>query len=187
MNSPQIFGIQVLLSMVGYGLIAKWYVAPRLAALPFHEALMVLLFLHAFRHEGMVFLVPAVVAPTLPPNFALPAAYGDLLAGLLALLAIVALRRRWPLALALTWLCNIVGTLDLCNAFYQGIRWRVSPHLSSAWYILTLVVPALLVTHGMIFSMLLKHSRWGGAVRLRTADSTPVVGAEEETFSAQNA
>ena len=159
MDSFQIFGLQVLLSFIGYGLIARWYVAPRLAALPLHTALMPLLFLHAFRHLGMVFLVPAVVAPTLPPGFALPTAYGDLLAGLLALLAIIALRSRWRLALPLTWLFNIVGTLDLVNAFYQGTRLDVGVHLGSAWYIPTFVVPALFVTHFMIFVLLVKRSR----------------------------
>ena len=160
MDSFQIFGLQFLLSLIGYGLIAKWYVAPRLAALPLHDALIPLLFLHAFRHLGMVFLVPAVVAPTLPRGFALFAAYGDLLAGLLALLAIVALRNRWPLALALTWVFNIEGTVDLLNALRYVV---VVPHLGSAWYIPTMLVPALLVTHFMIFAMLLKHSRRGVA------------------------
>ncbi len=159
MDSFQIFGVQFLLSLIVWGLLAKWYVAPRLAALPLHDALVPLLFPHAFRHLGMVFLVPAVVAPTLPPAFAIPAAYGDLLAGVLALLAIVALRGRWPLAIPLTWLANGVGTLDLLNAFYQGISRGVGPHLGSAWYIPTVAVPALYVTHFMIFAMLVTRSR----------------------------
>jgi len=111
------------------------------------------------RHLGLVFLVPAVVAPTLPAAFARPAAYGDLLAGLLALLAIVALSAEWPGALALTWLFNLVGTLDLLNAFYQGRTHDVGPHLGSAWYIPTFLVPVLFVTHFMIFSVLVRRSR----------------------------
>lgn len=159
MSDFQIFGIQVLLSLVGYALIAKWYVAPRLAILPRHQALIPLLFPHGFRHLGLVFLVPAVVAPTLPEAFARPAAYGDLLAGVLALLAIVALRSEWPGALALTWLFNVVGTLDLLNAFYQGRAHAVGPHLGSAWYIPTFLVPALFVTHFMIFAVLVRRRR----------------------------
>jgi hypothetical protein len=159
MDSFQIFGLQFWLSLTGYGLIAKWYVAPRLATLPLSDGLIPLLFPHAFRHLGMVFLVPAVVAPTLPPAFAQPAAYGDLLAGLLALLAIVALKTHWALAIPLAWLVNLVGTLDLLYAFYQGISLGVGPHMGSAWYIPTFVVPALYVTHFMIFVMLIKRSR----------------------------
>jgi hypothetical protein len=159
MDSFQIFGIQFLLSLILYALIAAWYVAPRLATLGLHDALIPLFFLHAFRYLGMVFLVSAVVAPTLTPAFARPAAYGDLLAGLLALATIVALRARWSAAIPLAWIANVVGTLDLLNAFYQGISRNVGPHLGSAWYIPTFVVPALYVTHFMIFVMLIRRSR----------------------------
>lgn len=159
MDSFQIFGVQFLLSVVVYGLLAKWYVAPALARLPLHDALIPLLVPHAFRHLGLVFLVPAVVAPTLPRAFALPTAYGDLLAGLLALLAMIALRGRLVLGIPLAWLFNVVGTLDLLYAFYQGIPLDAGAHMGSAWYIPTFIVPALYVTHFMIFAMLVKRSR----------------------------
>lgn len=157
MSTVQIFGLQFLLSLVVYGLLARWYVAPRLAALPLPAALTPLLFIHAFRHLGMVFLVPTVVGPGLQPEFAVPAAYGDLLAALLALAAIVALRSGWPAALALVWFFNIVGSLDLVNALYRGARLGVS--LGAAYYIPTFAVPALLVTHAMIFAMLVRRAR----------------------------
>ncbi|MBI4560681.1 MAG: hypothetical protein HY724_01450 [Candidatus Rokubacteria bacterium] len=157
MDSFQIFGIQFLLSLIVYGLIAKWYVAPRLAAWPLQDALILLLFPHAFRHLGMVFLVPAIVAPTLPGAFARPAAYGDLLSGVLALLAILALRAGWALGIPLAWLANLVGTLDLLYAFYRGITLDVGPHMGSAWYIPTFLVPVLYVTHFMIFARLLRR------------------------------
>lgn len=157
MSTQQIFGLQFLLSLVVYGLIARWYLAPRLAALPLASALMPLLFLHATRHLGMVFLVPSVVGPGLQPEFAVPAAYGDLLAAFLALLALIALRARWPAALALVWVFNVVGALDLVNALYRGARLGVS--LGAAYYIPTFAVPALLVTHAMIFAMLVRRAR----------------------------
>lgn len=159
MDSFQIFGLQVVLSLIVYGLIAKWYVAPRLAALPLHDALVPLIVPHTIRHVGMVFLVPTVVRSPLPPAFAQPAAYGDLLTVLLALLSIVALRGRWTLALPLVWIFNIVGTSDFIHAFYQGIRLGVTPHLGAAYYIPTFGVPALFVAHVMIFVMLIKRSR----------------------------
>jgi hypothetical protein len=157
MSLRAIFGLQVLLSVVGYSLIARFYVVPRLAALPLSAALTPLLLLHAFRHVGMVFLVPTVVGPALPAAFAVPAAYGDLLAALLALLAIAALRNSWTLAIPLVWLFNVEGTLDLINAFYQGLRNNVL--LGAAYYIPTVAVPALFVTHAMIFAMLIHRSR----------------------------
>jgi hypothetical protein len=157
MTTQQVFGLQVMLSFMVYGLVAKWYLSPRLASLPLPAALQPLLVLHAFRHLGMVFLVPTVVGPALPASFAVPAAYGDLLAGLLALAAIGALRARSRIALPLTWVFNVIGLLDLVHAFYQGLANDVQ--LGAAYFIPTFVVPALVVTHVMIFRMLVRHPR----------------------------
>jgi hypothetical protein len=155
MSSLQIFGLQVALSFVVYGLIAAWYVAPALAGRPLEIALPPLLLLHAFRHLGLVFLVPTVVGAAVPPGFAVPAAYGDLLAGLLALAALLALRARSAAAVPLVWLFSAVGLLDLINAFYQGLSADVQ--LGAGYYIPTFVVPALVVTHGMILRVLLRR------------------------------
>ena len=155
MNAQQIFGLQVMLSFVLYTLVARWYVSPRLAALPVDRALQPLLVLHATRHMGLVFLVPTVVGGVLPAAFATAAAYGDLLAGVLALGALVALRARAGVARPLTWLFNVVGLGDLVNAFYQGLSHDVQ--LGAAYYIPTFIVPALVVTHVMIFRLLLRH------------------------------
>lgn len=160
MNAFQIFGLQVTLSLIVYALVAKWYVWPRLTALPLAVALVPLLFLHTLRHIGMTELVTVILDPALPQEFAVPLAYGDLVAGLLALLSIVALRGRWSIGLPLVWLFNIWGLGDLLNAAYQGIRFDVTRYdLGPTWFIPTFFVPALLVTHVMIFMLLLKRSR----------------------------
>jgi hypothetical protein len=112
-----------------------------------------------FRHLGMVFLVPGVVAQPLPVAFANPAAYGDLLAGVLALLAFVALRANWSGALPLVWLFNIVGTVDLLYAVTVGTLNDAASQMGSTWYIPTFIVPLLLVTHFMIFARLLRRGR----------------------------
>ncbi len=156
MDTLAIFGLQLVLSLLVYALIAKWYVTPWLAEKPIHQALIPLIFPHAFRHIGLAFLVPGLVAHPLPSSFALAAAYGDLVSGLLALLALVALRGGWGLALPLVWLFNIVGTVDLLNALRQA---DAVPHLLTTWYIPTFLVPLLLVTHTMIFVRLLRRGR----------------------------
>jgi len=152
MTPPQIFGLQFALSLVVGSLLARWHVWPRLAALPARPALPPLLFVHATRYVGLAFLVPTVVPPDVPAAFAVPAAYGDLLAAGLALLALLALRGEWPGALALTWLFNLVGTVDLLYAVSQGVRLEV--RLGAAYFIPILVVPVLFITHVMIFALL---------------------------------
>lgn len=152
MTPTQIFGLQFALSLLVGSLLARWHVWPRLAALPTRRALEPLLFVHATRYVGLVFLVPTTVPPGLPAAFAVPAAYGDLLAACLALLALLALRGEWPGALALTWLFNLVGFADLLYALSQGVRLEIQ--LGAAYYIPILVVPVLLITHVMIFALL---------------------------------
>ncbi len=156
MDTQAIFGLQFVLSLLVWGLIAKWLLAPRLEKMPQHQALFWLTLPHAFRHIGMVFLVPGVVAQPLPSAFATPAAYGDLVTGMLALLALIALRTGWAGALALVWLFNIVGTADLLNALRHV---NVAPAFGAAWYIPTFLVPLLLVTHFMIFVRLFRRAR----------------------------
>lgn len=86
MGPLEIFGLQLGLSLVAYALLAKWYVQPWLAEKPIQQALIPLIFPHATRHIGLVFLVPGVVAEPPPGSFAQVAAYGDLASALLALL-----------------------------------------------------------------------------------------------------
>ena len=92
LNPQAIFVLQFGLSLLVFGLLAKWVLTPWLANQSQREALFWLTLPHAFRHMGMVFIVPGVVAQPLPDYFALPAAYGDLLTGVLALLALILLR-----------------------------------------------------------------------------------------------
>jgi hypothetical protein len=91
----------------------------------------------------------------LDPRFANPAAYGDLSASMLALLSIVALKSRWKLAIPLVWLFNIEGSLDLLYAVYKGFRFVPAGHFGSTFFIPAVIVPALLVTHIMVFALLL--------------------------------
>ncbi|GAC1450656.1 MAG: hypothetical protein PVSMB4_09740 [Ktedonobacterales bacterium] len=178
MNLAQLFFTQMVLNALVYALIALWYVAPRLARLPRSRALAPLLFLHTFRTVGLVFLVPGVVGTRLPDAFAVPAAYGDLLAAVLALGALLMLRARWRAALVLVWLFNLEGMVDLLNAFIQAARVNLAAAyaLGPAWLILTFVVPALLVAHVLIFWLLLRPQRPVGA-------NLPIPGAAMTPFS----
>ncbi len=152
---PQVlFGISVLLGFVAWGMIGARYIWPALRGRPRTEALRPVLTLHAFRFVGLAFVVPGVVSPDLPDAFAQPAAYGDLATSLLALLAIATLGSR--LGTMIVWVFNIVGTVDLLNAFYQGDRLGITPGLyGAAYFIPTVLVPLLLVTHALVFRILL--------------------------------
>jgi hypothetical protein len=102
--------------------------------------------------------MPGVVSSSLPPAFAAPAAYGDLVAAILAIVATVALSRHVPWASLLVWLFNVWGTVDLLFAFYQALFGvQLDPRmLGAAFFIPTAIVPPLLITHGMIFWLLVR-------------------------------
>jgi len=148
--------ISMVMSFLVFGFTAKWYVAPALVGLDRKAALTPFLLFHATRYIGLAFLIPGVTAEPLDPRFADPAAYGDLLAAVLALLALMALRLDWPIAVLLVWIFNIEGTIDLLNAVSQGLRYTQAGHMGATYFIPAIVVPALLVTHAIVFWLLLR-------------------------------
>jgi hypothetical protein len=158
MNVNAIFGLSALMSLVASSVAAKLYVWPRLSHMDRSSALTLLLSPHLFlRFIGLSFLVPGVVSPSLPSAFAVPAAYGDLVAGTLAIVASMALARRAPWALALVWIFNVWGAADLLFAGFQGQRLRIDPGaFGAAFFIPTAIVPPLLVTHALIFLVLVR-------------------------------
>jgi len=158
MTVEALFGLSVLMNFVAFGLATGLYIWPRVRTSRREDALTALLVPHTFRFVGLSFLVPGVVAASLPSAFAAPAAYGDLIAALLAMAAIFALARRVSWAIPLVWLFNVWGAGDLLNAFYQAqIRVGIGPGaLGAAFYVPTLVVPPLLVIHGLIFALLIQ-------------------------------
>jgi hypothetical protein len=154
---PQLwFFASIAFSLIAWGIVAKRYIWPKLRHLRRAEALRPLLILHSFRFIGLAFLVPGVVSPELPPAFAHSAAYGDIVAAALALLSLASLPRAAGVAAA--WIFNLWGSADLFNAFYQANDAGLMPgQLGAAYFIPTLVVPLLLITHGLAIRILVQN------------------------------
>ncbi len=158
MSVQAVFGLSILMSFVAFGLVTRFFIWPRLRVRARPDALLPLVVPHTFRFIGLSFLVPGVVSPALPSAFAVPAAYGDLVAALLALTASLALSKKRAWAIPVVWLFNVWGASDLLFAFYQGaFTAQLDPRtLGAAFYIPTVVVPPALVTHGLIFWLLVR-------------------------------
>jgi hypothetical protein len=154
---PQLyFFSSIAFSLVAWGIVAKRYIWPKLRLLPRTEALRPVLVLHSFRFIGLAFLVPGVVSPELPSAFAHAAAYGDIAAAILAMLALASLPRAAGIVIA--WLFNVWGSADILNAFYQANNaGLMAGQLGAAYFLPTLIVPLLLITHGLAFRILLQH------------------------------
>jgi hypothetical protein len=155
-----LFGTQFTFCLVAYALIAWWYGAPRLARLPREVALVPLVWIHAFRIVGGTILAPGAVDSAVPSDFRTMIGYGDMATALVALLALIALRFRLRGAIGLVWLCLTVGLLDTVNAIIQSMRDSVFTHaLGLNWVIVTIYVPALLVSSALIFIQLRRPVR----------------------------
>lgn len=151
--------VNLSLSLLAFALIAKWYIVPRLREVPTARALEPLLLLHSFRHIGLMFLADGAVKSSLPTAFAQPAAWGDLAASVLAFVALLGVRRDWSAALPLVWVFNVVGTLDLINAVGRGVLHAAADGMGATFWIPSILVPALLVTHVLVFVLLVRASR----------------------------
>jgi hypothetical protein len=158
MDSKAIIGICVVASFVAFGRVAQRYIWPHVSRLERDRGLDRLITPHMFRFAGMSFLMAGVVSPEMSPAFAAPAAYGDLAAAVLAMVAVFALARKASWALAAVWLFNIEGTADLLFAYYQGVVGAPLPAgaLGAAFYIPAVLVPPLLVLHALIFVLLMR-------------------------------
>src|SRR5205814_9141714 len=116
MDSKAIIGISVVLNFVAFAKVAQLYIWPRLQGMRREEALNALAAPHMFRFVGLSFLVPGVVSPAISPAFAIPAAYGDLAAVLLAIVATMAPSAGVPWQAAAVGLLHLEASLALLAA-----------------------------------------------------------------------
>jgi hypothetical protein len=103
MNVAALFGISILMSFLSFGIITRLYIWPRIRSMNPRDAVVPLVVIHTTRFAGLSFLVPGVVSASLPSGFAAPAACGDLIAAVLAMIAVWALTARFP------WACPSSG------------------------------------------------------------------------------
>ena len=152
------FFISYVTAFVVFALIGKWYVWPAIEHRGLKLALTPLLLYACLRVNGLMFLMPGLVSPDLPEAFAVPTAYGDLTAVVLALLALACVRYESALAIPMVWLFNVVGLLDLIYANISTFKDHVDPaQLGASYYLAVLNVPAMIVVHVIIFAYLLKR------------------------------
>src|SRR5947209_6129400 len=94
MSSQIPFLTHLVLGYVPWLLCFGVYIWPRLNAMDHFDAQRAIATLHSFRFFGLVFILPGVVGPNLPADFATFAAYGNFATGLSAMLALLAVRLR---------------------------------------------------------------------------------------------
>jgi len=156
MSPATIFQLHLVLGYVPWLLCFGAYVWPRLKSMDPVEAHRAIAALHSFRFFGLVFMVPGVVGPNLPADFATFAAYGDFATGLLAVLALLTVRTRqlfWLFVVAF----NVVGAADIIVDYYHGNQVGLAAlagELGATYAIPIIYVPLLMITHVAAFYLL---------------------------------
>jgi hypothetical protein len=173
MSPATIFQVHLVLGYVPWLLCFGAYVWPRLKSIDRVEAQRAIATLHSFRFFGLVFIVPGVVGPNLPADFAVFAAYGDFVTGLLAILALFTVRIRtlfWPLVVAF----NLVGAIDIIVDYYHGNEVglpALAGELGATYAIPIIYVPVLMITHVVAFYLLVRPE--ATAARSLAVDAAP--------------
>src|SRR5579863_9788930 len=158
MSTETLFRIHLVLGYVAWLLCFGVYILPRLRSMDRFEAHRAIATLHSFRFFGLVFLLPGVVGPHLPPGFTTFAAYGDFATGVLAMLALLTARVR-PLFWLFVVAFNVVGATDIIVDYYHATQSglpAMAGQLGSTYAIAIIYVPLLMITHVVAFYFLLR-------------------------------
>ena len=151
------------IALAGFALL-YWSARDRLATMSRDAQLKLLIPVHFFRYFGLTAMLPGIfnLAPAgFSQDYLFQIMAGDVLVALLALIAFAAVQSRSAARIAVVWVFNIVGTLDYLNAAA-----RVTPSIHDAnilgpfgWIVITVMLPAWLVSHVAIFVVLMTKQR----------------------------
>jgi len=146
------FGMSAVAGLIAWFTIFSTLIWPKIKNQPDVQKLKTLTAVHFFRYFGTTFLMVGLVTHKLPAGFADPAAFGDLIALVLAYIAFSGLQRsqtnKSKPQLTPVWIFNVVGAIDLLLAFALGPLLLKDPADFGVTYLIpTLYVPLLLVAH----------------------------------------
>jgi hypothetical protein len=152
MPAQGLFGISVAFGFVAWGIVVAQYFWPLLRAQARVDALHPLLLLHSFRFVGLAFLVKGVVAPELPAAFAVPSRIWRSHCGGagLACWLLCAARSASPWSGFSTFGAVPIFSTPSIKAMLTGY---VASHVLHSAFI----VPLLLITHALVFLILLRR------------------------------
>jgi hypothetical protein len=151
--------INVILSTIIFNLAYRWFLKPKLPQLNPASVVVPILLLHSLRHLGLMFLTTGVTSPSIPAQFAVPAAAGDFVSATLALTAAVLIQRKSSWAVPMTWLFTVVGLADFVIAIVLSRIYSAADFLGGAYWIPAFWVPMLIVGHIAIIDVLLLLKR----------------------------
>ena len=138
-------------SLLIYIAIARWYVAPWLAARRRADALTALLWLHVFRIVALQIFSARQGGFPISMGGALEIVIGDVGGAIIAFAAIALLRLKSAAAIMLCWLLVIETAADTVLNIHGGIEEHLMGAASGVvWMILVFYVPAIVVSLALL-------------------------------------
>jgi hypothetical protein len=160
-------GLSQFIRLLVFITIARWYVAPWVKSLDRASALVALLWPHVFRYVALQAYSAQHAGFPLSDAGLREIVYGDVGGAIIALTAIIALRRRSRAAIPVVWLLVITTAVDTVLNISGGIRENsggIRENLFGAatgvtWMVVSFYVPMLMVSLGLItWQLLSRHS-----------------------------
>ena len=160
LDDMQLLQVQILVNLVAWSSLAIAFARPRLAELDGRRALRWLIAPQMFRVIGMTLLASNVAGPGLPAAFRERVATGDFITSLLAIITFAALSLRGRVGVVLAALTTLVGLADIGINLVNGMRVHAAEHLQSAWFVVSIVVPLMIVAHVAAIGRLVQRATW---------------------------
>jgi hypothetical protein len=157
MSDHGIFLSQFAISLVVYGVLARWFLMPWSRRRPPSDGLIAVMVPLLVQHVAMTTLAGSVVNPGLSPVFGWTVTACNLVTIPVAVVAIDALRRGAGSAWALSWLLTAVGVLSTAATVYTFFRYDVIPRFGPHWYVGAFYVPLQALAHLLVAVMLLQR------------------------------
>lgn len=150
MDLKAALGVSQFISLLVFTTIAAWYLVPWLKSLDRASALVALLWPHVFRYVALQAYSAQHAGFPISDAGLREIVYGDVGGMVLALSAIVALRRGSRAAIALVWLLVITTIVDTVLNISGGIRENLYGKAGGVtWMIVSFYVPLLMVSLGL--------------------------------------
>ena len=158
MDNFTIINLQALTGTTAIIIGFRYWIQPRISKLPVQEALLPFVFLNTFRYLGLTFMAKEQFYDGFPAEFLTTVGLLDLTTAILAIIATIALKNKWSLAIPLVWIFNLVGFGDLITAFPQFFGLELyNQNLGFIWLMFVTYGLATFLSHIFIFILLIKN------------------------------
>jgi hypothetical protein len=153
--SAQLLALLMAMSLVSWTIVVRVHLLPWLDRQSRRDALLVAVTPHLFRHVGALAVFPGI--GDVPSEWSVPLAWGDGITTVLAALTMIALHRSWRYAIALAWVFNVFGLLDLLHNGWGAARLQLAARMGPIAYVVAYGVPLMLLFHLLVFRILLRR------------------------------